>query len=135
MFESIGILRYSPTQEGIKSPSKWWLVVDTCEDLIAYYRHWWNWEHRFFGPTIVRASWKSHISVVTDEVCPNLNAWGKYAGEEVRFTYEPDVRGNAEYFWIDVRCERLLDIREELGLSRNPTFSLHLTLGKAGLHT
>ena len=57
--------------------------------------------------------------------------WERYSGEIVTFEYNSIIRDDELYFWLDVSCPRLLDIREELGLPRHPEYSFHLTIGNA----
>lgn len=76
-----------------------------------------------------RPAWETHISVIRDEKSPNEAAWMKYEGEAIEFSYVPNLEFNGIYVWLPVVCERALDIREELGLSRNPFYNLHMTIG------
>jgi hypothetical protein len=135
MPNSIGKLRYSPKAESIPNPSKWWLVVDADPNLARLYRELFNWENRCRFK-IFKPAWDAHISVVRDEKPPRIEMWEKYSGEEVVFEYDPTIKTNGEYYWLDVQCERLLDIREEMGLPRlyqfdnGETMNLHLTIGR-----
>jgi hypothetical protein len=79
----------------------------------------------------LRPAWEEHISVVRDEEPPNKEFWEKYAGQEIEFQYNPIVEGDGLFFWLNVDCDFLLEIREELGLPRDPEFPLHLTIGNA----
>ena len=46
----------------------------------------------------------------------NREFWGRYEGEEVPFSYDPTVQMGKIYFWLNVFCVRLEEIRLELGL-------------------
>jgi len=89
---------------------------------------------------IRRPAWKEHITVIRgayEWLGPkgNLNLWGKYDGDSIEFEYEPRITtrepepDRPKYFWLNVSCPKLLDIREELGLPREPPYPLHLTIG------
>lgn len=128
-FTSTGTLRYSPKLLG-KSSAKWWLVVDCDKTLGDYYRHlYWLARHRL--ERMQRPAWCEHITVIRDEEPPVVKQtlWSKYAGQEVVFDYNPTIATNGEYWWLDVCCPKLLDIREELGLPRQPEIPLHLSIG------
>lgn len=128
-YTATGILRYSPKLLGASS-SKWWFVLDCNEQLGRYYRALF-----FFAcyktHKLLRPSWKEHVSIVRDEEPPDekKHLWEKYAGCTIEFEYTPFVETDGVYFWLPVVCEKVLDIREELGLPRYPRYSLHLTIG------
>lgn len=128
-----GTLRYSPKLLGDRKSSKWWLILDCDEELGRYYR--WlhhTWSHRC--DKLMRPAWDAHITVVRDEepLEDRKHLWERYSGELVEFTLNPYVGTNGDYFWLDVFCPRLLDIREELGLPRDPLYPLHLSIGHRG---
>jgi hypothetical protein len=136
--QSFGTFRYSPKAKSIPS-KKWWLVIDCCPELARYYRNQWNFAHRFGTRRLYAPAWGAHISVIADELPPASAAaikdgrqdtiWESHAGEQVKFEYEPKIATNGQYYWLAVRCERALDLRDELGLSREPFYPLHLTIG------
>jgi hypothetical protein len=68
----------------------------------------------------------------------HLEFWGKYEGEEVEYHYDPIVQCGTVYYWLNVFCKRLEDIRVELGMSVNSPYTLppegflkcfHMTIG------
>ncbi len=73
----------------------------------------------------------AHISVVRNEIPPNMTVWGKYQGIEIDFEYFPTIMQDETYFWLDVRCNKLEEIREELGLKAFPPWRnmYHITIG------
>lgn len=74
-------------------------------------------------------AWGPHISVLRGEQPPVRGDWDKYEGTRVKFEYDPsDVRYNREYIWIPVSSPALLDLREGMGLRREPRMPLHLTI-------
>ena len=62
--------------------------------------------------------WKPHVTVVRPhkERPKDLRAWGKYQGKKIRFHYDPEIRVDKTYYWINVWCDELADVRKELGL-------------------
>ena len=126
MFKSTGTLRYTHQRYN--------LVLDCDHELGRYYRSliakkW----------LLRRPSWKEHITLIRGPVefasPPDKELWGKYHDHVITFEYEPFINtrepeeGYLRYFWLNVLCPQLLDIREELGLPRPPLFPLHLTIG------
>lgn len=79
--------------------------------------------------TLQNPAWSAHISVIRDEKPRNEKDWMKYEGKKIEFKYSPELEFNGIYVWLPVFCNEALDIREELGLRRNPFFDLHLTIG------
>ena len=101
-----------------------WIILECDEDLARYYRRQLR-QKGLAGPP-----YGSHITVLAGdyESPPKVEAWGKYEGQTVKFQYYPDIRNLGDFYWLPVRCEFLLDIREELGLNRNLKWPLHLTI-------
>ncbi len=134
--KSIGTLRYSPKNNGSLDrrnggSTKWWLVMDADPDIGAYYRHmFYMFRHKV--ERISRPTWHSHISVIRNEkpLDDFVHLWEKYEGQQIEFDYDPTkAQGDNTYVWLPVVCEAALDLRVELGLSRDPFFALHLTIG------
>lgn len=80
----------------------------------------------------------AHVSVVRKEIPPQMEYWNKYEGEEIEFFYQPYVHGGTIYYWLNIFCTRLEEIRAELGLEVSSSFTrppdgfvkcFHLTLG------
>jgi hypothetical protein len=129
MYVSKGILRYSPKLIGATN-EKWWAILDCNFELGRYYRRLYENEHQKCR-RLQTPGWKEHISVVSNEkpLDQYKHLWFKYEGLEVEFNYEYFVKNNDVYFWLEVKCDFLLNLREELGLPRNPEFGLHITIG------
>ena len=141
-----GYIKYNPHRPGLKNRKKWWCVVEikNGEDLVKYYRWWLN--KVIFNPlnlpnTILKPqSWPAHISVVRGEMPDQSkqHLWKKYDGELVKFKYDhvgkfkinPFNKGNAPgyAFFVEVECEKLINIRKELGLKCD--WPLHITFGR-----
>lgn len=133
---SIGTFRYSPKLNGSLNrrdggSTKWWLVIDVDRDLGRYCREMYRMS-RWSCDKLQRPVWEAHISVIrNEEPADEFKAlWEKYNYRPVEFEYDMyNASGDDTYVWLPVVCERALDIREELGLPRQPYFSLHLTIG------
>lgn len=124
----IGVLRYSPKLLGTKSSSKWWLVLDCDPELGKYYRNLFHLTtYRCYK--LQRPAWECHITVIRDEEPSNKELWEKYNGKEVEFEIVSEAENNGDYHWFSVKCDQLLDIREELGLVREPAIPLHVSIG------
>ena len=80
----------------------------------------------------------AHISVVRKEVPYKKQLWGAHAGEKIEFFYSPIIQHGEVYWWLNVFCKRLEEIRTELGLPVSSPYTrppdgfskcLHLTIG------
>ena len=112
MFSSTGTFRY---QENYR------LVVEVDQDLADYYRS--------LIPKWMpsqRPRWPAHITVVRaeKEIPPDLSSWGKYEGVPVKFFYEPRIYCGKIYYWLNIFCKRLEEIRAETGLSVTSQYTL-----------
>lgn len=130
-FKAKGKIRFSGWfYVGVDHPNPPWVVLDCEPDLPKYYA-WFVRKHR--GIKLLVPQWESHISVVRGEsIDPELlEKYKKYEGKEFEFTYIADiVNENTEYFWLDVQCPELEQLRVDFGLPPTPIFSFHLTIGK-----
>lgn len=73
--------------------------------------------------------WGTHISVIRDEKPLIMTDWQSLDGLEVKFEYEFTIQETDGYLWVAVKCDEALSHRESLGLSREPEFPLHMTIG------
>lgn len=131
--KSQGRIRYSPTNNGKTErrdggTTKWWVVIDVDPEIGRYYRELFRLSCYKTG-VLNRPTWDAHISVVANEIPPDQTAWRKYERKLITFEYIHRPEGNGVYVWLPVICSQALDLREELGLSRNPYHPLHLTIG------
>jgi hypothetical protein len=124
--KSTGKLVYSPRSH-LASPQKWLVLM--CDDSISeYYRYLFYKEFPWKGK-LTRPVWGAHVSVIRGEnVDPKL--WRLDNNKIIEFEYEPGVTDNGEYYWLKVKSAYLCDLREKYGLSRDPRFGLHLTIGR-----
>ena len=113
-----------------------WAYLAVDNDIIKYYQ--WLIKRRFHGRLLLHfPKAGAHISVVRggdiDPVDPSFReaAWGQYQGKEYEFQYDPTtISFNGEFFWINTICPELSEIRVSLGLSPQPRYDYHLTIGK-----
>ena len=75
--------------------------------------------------------WGSHCSIVRGEKPRNTDAWKKFDGQEIEFSYAYDgeFHSNGQHFWIKTSSPAFGDIRESLGLPREPRVPFHLSIG------
>ena len=127
MIKSIGKLVYTPRTH-LASSDRWLVLM--CDDAISeYYRCLFYREYPHLGK-LTRPVWGTHVSIIRGERIPNYNLWKMDANKIIEFEYEPGVHDNGEYYWLNVKCDKLAEIRKLYGLKRNPQFGLHLTIGR-----
>jgi hypothetical protein len=134
--QSIGTLRYSPElRPGVHTrrdggSTRWWLIVDCDPDLGRLLRHLFTLAHHRTR-ALNNPLWGPHISVIRGEEPAHAGEWGHLDGTQVTFDYDPDVQETNGFLWCPVHCPAALDLRERLGLAREPSPPLHLTIGNA----
>ena len=122
MFSSCGNLLYYPS---------WWLIMKVDEEICRYYRNLIHFHYRSLQLNPSRNG--AHITVIAgkyekpDEECERF--WNRYQDEEVNFKYSPEINTDGEYFWMEVECKRIEEIRIELGLTPKIPQPWHLTVG------
>ena len=128
--KSIGKIVYSPRTH-LSSSDNW--IVLMCDDEISkYYRYLYEKEYPYLNGDrsrkLTRPVWGAHISVVRNEkiTIPQRLDERKI----IQFEYEAGVQDNNEYYWLRVNCLYLEDLRQRLGLSPQPRFGFHLTIGR-----
>lgn len=131
MFKTIGKLRYSPKTLGDQNSPNWWLILDTDQEIGKYYRQLYHLA-TFRCSKLEKPAWADHVTVIRNEEPPNKLFWEKYEGLDVEIEVESIPQTNGHYTWLGVKCELLLQLREELGLTREPKIPLHLSFGHSG---
>lgn len=125
--KSIGKLVYSPRTH--LSSSERWLVLMCDDEISKYYRCMFSKEYPWKGK-LTRPVWGTHISVIRGEFIPNIKLWGLDANKIIEFEYDGGVIDNGEYYWLKAKCPYLSTLREKYGLSKEPRFGFHLTVGR-----
>ena len=138
MHKSTGKIVYDPYRGKLKKKPHWWCVVEVDTEITRYYR-WWI-QNKYHVKGLCQPSWDAHISVIRGEKPkPELmHLWKKYHGQVIEFEYEHNPRktgerdhhidGDGHYWFVDIKCEQLTNIRKELMLPYD--WSLHLTVGR-----
>lgn len=130
--KSIGKLIYSPRSH-LGSNEKWLVLM--CDDEISkYYRYLFEKEYPFLNAErhgkLTRPVWGTHISIIRGEYVPNYKLWRLDENKLIEFEYEGGVIDNGEYYWLKVNCPLLSELRKKYGLSPEPRFGFHLTVGR-----
>lgn len=128
LYQAKGKLHYS-NSHGYK------LVVECEQDIADMYR---ALVPKYYY--LQRQRYPAHITVVRSykEVPLNMEPWGKYDGEVIEYYYESFIRIGTAYMWLNVLCNRLEEIRYELGLPIRSEYTqppegfskyFHMTIG------
>lgn len=131
---TIGTFRYSPTIRGDSTTrrdggsTEWWVILDSDPELGRLLRHLYQ-QARFRTVTPQPPLWGTHVSVIRGEEPPDKTLWKRRDGERVEMQYEFEVQETRGYLWVPVWCLPANELRLELGLSADPTPSMHLTFG------
>jgi hypothetical protein len=135
-----GVMEFEPEDRTRKhkSQASWKRVamIRTNDDLADYYAWFIN---RRFNLPLNKPLRGAHVSIVNDAerdfaygVEPRWeNVKRKYGGKPMDFFIDLEPRTNGEHWWFRVYCPAGEDMREELGLKREPFYSLHMTIGYA----
>lgn len=145
---SRGRIIYDPARPGMKRRTKYWAIVNVDREITRYFRWWVDRELLNItgveGFGLCQPSWDAHISIIRGEndvkdAPPQdlKRLWRKYHGEMVDFRYSLNVRQSGDttgwdrpshYWFVEVECPQLIEIRKELSLPYN--WKLHLTIGR-----
>ena len=134
-FQSQGTFRFSPPlnkkgditrRDG--QTTQWWLILECDREIGRYFRHLYELKHHH-TKQLQEPLWGSHISVIRGEVPPNLAEWKSLDGQKVTFEYGFEIEFYQQFAVVSAQCNQALDYREALGLEREPSYPLHLTIG------
>lgn len=103
------------------------MIMLKC-DLDNYYA--WFLKKRF-NLEFVKNLRGAHVTIISDRMSSKIfeEATKLFNNKEITFYYELEPRTNIKHWWLRVHCPEAEDIREALGLSREPYFGFHLTIG------
>jgi len=127
-----GILDFTPEDvtRKHKSQSSWKrvAVIKTNCDLDRYYA--WFLKNRF-NLELNRNLRGTHVTFISDRLEKTIfdEASKLFNNKEIDFYVELEPRSNGTHWWLRVHCPEAETIREVMGLTREPYFGLHLTLG------
>ena len=132
---SSGTIVYNPPRPGLKMQKEWWAVVNVDREITRYFRWWVKQE---LDIELHKPSCDAHISIIRGEKPPigKLYLWEKYQGKEIVFKYNVNVRQSGDttfdrpnhYWFVEIDCPFLIEIREEFGYPSD--WKLHLTIGR-----
>jgi hypothetical protein len=134
VFKVRGILEFSPEDKTKKhaSQASWKSVamIRTNCELDRYYA--WFLKKRF-NLELNKNLRGTHVTFINDRMDKNIfeQAAKMFDGKEIDFYVETEPRSSGEHWWLRVHCPESETIREAMGLSRDPFYALHLTLGHA----
>jgi hypothetical protein len=129
-----GILDFTPVDftKKHKSQSVWKRVaiIKTDCELDSYYA--WFLKKRF-NLELNKNLRGTHITFINDRLDKETfeQAIAVFNKKEIDFYIELEPRSNGEHWWLRVHCPEAENIREVIGLSKEPFFGMHLTLGHA----
>jgi hypothetical protein len=136
MFELTGIIEFDPVNVTKKheAQSSWkrTAMVKFDDDIWSYYA--WFIEKRF-NLKLNKPLRGTHLTIINDKCDLEVFSQARqvFHGKEIRFQYDPTyIRSNKKgHWWIKVQCEDAISIRTAMGLSPNPYFGFHITIGLA----
>jgi len=129
-FKSQGVLKYSVLEPNVSY--KLTMVVDP--GIAEFYRSMVP-KHEKCKP----GRYAPHVTVVRNELPPNMTKWGAHEGLKVEFEYDALIWHDETYWWLDCYSEFLESVRVGLGL---PAYSewnsppsmkscFHMTIGNS----
>jgi hypothetical protein len=134
LIRAVGIMDWEPENKTRKhqTHSKWKRVamIKTGCDLEMYYA--WFLERRF-NLVLNKTIRGSHVTFISEEIDFKTfeEASNLWHGKELEFFYEIEPRTDGKHWWLRVHSPQAEEIRQSLGLEREPYFAFHLTLGHA----
>lgn len=129
-----GILDFEPEDvtRKHKSQSSWkrTALIKTGCDMDRYYA--WFLKKRF-NLELNKNLRGSHVTFISDKLEKSIfdQASNIFNGKEIDFYIEPEPRSSGLHWWFRVHSPDAENIRETIGLSRDPYFGLHFTIGHA----
>ncbi len=126
-FDPINVTKKHNKQSSWKRTA---LVKFDC-DTYAYYS--WFLQKRF-NLILNKPLRGTHITIINDIVDNDIyeQARSIFHDKEITLFYDPThIRSNGSHWWIKVVSDDATNIRTAMGLSPDPYFGLHLTIGLA----
>lgn len=135
MFEIKGKIEFDPINVSRKhnAQSSWKrtaMVRFDCE-MFLYYA--WFLERRF-GLKLNQPLRGTHITIISDIIDDNIYRQARdiFNKSEIKIQYDPTIiRSNGTHWWMKAHCDDGRNIRSAMGLTPDPYFGFHLTIGLA----
>lgn len=133
VFKVRGILDFSPPDKTKKhrEQSSWKRVamIRTDCQIDRYYS--WFLKKRF-NLNLNNNLRGTHVTFISDMLEFELFEQAReiFNGKEIDFYVETEPCSSGQHWWLRVHCPDAENIREFLGLDRDPYFGMHLTLGR-----
>ena len=134
IIEVIGYIEFEPENVTKKhsSQSSWKHVamIRTNCDMHSYYA--WFLKQRF-GVILNKPLRGTHVTFISDRMTKQVfdNAKEIFNSKPIKFYIDIEPRSNGDHWWLRVYSSEAEDIRESMGLPRQPYYAFHLTLGNA----
>lgn len=127
VWKSTGIVRYDPRVDR-GTFKDWWVIVQCDREIVRYYQHIF---YTLYWKKLQTAMWGSHISIVRGEKPLNMDAWKRFNGRLIEFSYvyEGGFYTNGQHFWMKAWSPQFAEIRASLGLKPDPKVPFHLSIG------
>ncbi len=129
-----GKIEFSPEDvtKKHKNQSSWKRVamIRTDCDLDRYYA--WFLKRRF-NLDLNKNLRGTHVSFISDKLEKNIfdQASIFFNGKDIDFYIDTEPRSNGSHWWLRVYCPDAEIIRESMGLTKEPYYGFHLTIGHA----
>jgi len=126
-----GKLKFQPENKTKKHDKQDWkkiaMIILKCE-LDNYYA--WFLKKRF-DLDFVKNLRGAHVTIISDKIDSKVfeKAANLFNGKDITFYYELEPRTNTKHWWLRVHCPEAEVIREAMGLTKEPYFGFHLTIG------
>ena len=135
MFKITGKLQFDPVNVTKKhhKQSSWKRVVVVKFDCDTYAYYSWFIKKRF-NLELNKPLRGTHVTIINDIVDNDIyeQARKMFNGKEISIEYDPtNIRTNDSHWWIKAYSEDVKNIRVAMGLTPDPYFGLHLTIGLA----
>ena len=131
LIKTKGTLIFEPPNITKKHNKQDWkrvaMIMLNCS-MDMYYA--WFLEKRF-NLNFIKTLRGPHITIISDKLNKLTFEEGSklFNNKEITFYYELEPRTNGKHWWLRVHCPEAESIREILGLTREPYFGFHLTIG------
>lgn len=123
-----GKIKYDPFRHGMKAKTTWWANLEVDKEITRYYR-WWI--KNKYWVDLCKPSWDAHASIIRgEEPMQSLqHLWKKYNGQKVQFLYQHNVQNSGDFWYVEVKCPLMTQIRDEFELQSHWNF--HITIGRS----